>query len=128
MFENVVDVVVCDGFVGNVLLKTCEALFIHLKQFLKEELQKNYMRKVGAILSQGVFKDMKERFSPDRFSGAPLLGLNGWVFKAHGSSRAPAIVGALRTALRCLEICDLQNVQKDIAQVNPMIEALKERL
>ncbi|MDR2769397.1 MAG: phosphate acyltransferase PlsX [Puniceicoccales bacterium] len=126
LFNDTVDVVVCDGFVGNILLKTCESLFYHLKEYLKEELQKNYMRKMGAFLSQGVFLNMKKQFSPEHFSGAPLLGLNGWVFKSHGSSREKSIAGALRTCLRCLEVYDLKDIQNDIASTNLMIEKLKE--
>jgi glycerol-3-phosphate acyltransferase PlsX len=121
VFNNRVDVVVCDGFVGNILLKVCEALFGHLKDYLKEEFQKTWERKAGAWLCRGVFDAMKRQFSPDQFSGAPLLGLNGWVFKSHGSSKATAIEGALHICTKCLSVCDLQSVKTDIAAVNALL-------
>ncbi len=126
LFNDTVDVVVCDGFVGNILLKTCESLFNHLKEYLKEEFQKNYIRKMGALLTQGVFMNMKKQFSPERFSGAPLLGLNGWVFKSHGSSKGSAIDGAMHICLKCLEVCNLNNVQQDILTANQLIDNFKQ--
>jgi fatty acid/phospholipid biosynthesis enzyme len=68
-----------------------------------------------------VFDAMKRQFSPDQFSGAPLLGLNGWVFKSHGSSKATAIEGALHICTKCLSVCDLQSVKTDIAAVNALL-------
>ena len=126
LFENKVDVVVCDGFVGNVLLKTCESLFLNLKDYLKAEFSRNPIRKLGALLSCGVFKAMKQQFSPDKFSGAPLLGLNGWVFKSHGSSKAEAIAGGLNMCLNCLEACNAQTMQTDIAFANELMTSGKE--
>lgn len=122
LFSGTVDVVVCDGFVGNILLKTCESLFLNLKQFLDEEFRKTKIRKVGALLSHGVFRCMKRQFSPEKFSGAPLLGLNGWVFKSHGSSRAKAVEGAINMCLNCLESYNLQAVTSDIAFANQLLQ------
>lgn len=126
LFAGKVDVVVCDGFVGNILLKTCESLFLELKDFLKEQFSKNWLRRLGAFASQGVFKTMREQFSPDKFSGAPLLGLNGWVFKSHGSSKAGAIAGAINMCLNCLDVYDLKAVVSDIAQANERINDIEE--
>lgn len=97
VFDGGVDVIVCDGFVGNILLKSWESLFANMKHFLKEELMQNPWRKLGAWLSQGAFKEMKTRLSPESYGGAPLLGLKGTVMKAHGSSNRYAIMNALRT-------------------------------
>lgn len=127
LFDGTVDVVVCDGFVGNILLKTCESLFLTLKDFLKEEFNRSCVRKLGAILANGVFKRMKCQFSPDKFSGAPLLGLNGWVFKSHGSSKASAIKGALNVCLNCLEVCNFQDVKEDIFKANALMSAAESR-
>lgn len=127
VFNDHVDVVVCDGFVGNILLKTCESLFNNLKGYLKEELQKTCVRKVGTFFVQGVFRNMKKQFSPERYGGAPLLGLNGWVFKAHGSSNAMAIMSALQVCVRCLEGQNLQTVMEDIESTNEIIR-LKQAL
>lgn len=128
LFENKVDVVVCDGFVGNILLKTCESLFLNLKDYLKTEFLRNPIRKLGALLSYGVFKAMKQQFSPDKFSGAPLLGLNGWVFKSHGSSKEEAIACGLNMCLNCLEACNAQTMQTDIAFANELMTSTKESL
>lgn len=103
LFDDTVDVAVCDGFVGNVLLKCCEGLFETLTNFLKQELTANPVRKMGALLSQGAFKAMKTQFNPERYSGAPLLGLNGDVLKAHGSSNRYAIEGALGIASKFIQ-------------------------
>jgi len=95
IFENVADVIVCDGFTGNVLLKTCEGLYKMIRGILKSELKANPIRMAGAMLSKGAFNAMKEQLDPDSKGGAPLLGLNGLVVKAHGGSNARAIASAL---------------------------------
>ena len=127
LFAGHIDVVICDGFVGNILLKTCESLFAQLKDFLREEFRRNWIRQAGAVLSQGVFKSMRKQFSPEKFSGAPLLGLNGWVFKSHGSSKAEAIAGGLNMCLNCLEVCNFKTVVADVAQANERMNAIKEK-
>ena len=74
VFNNTVDVVVCDGFVGNVLLKSCESLFATLSRFLRKELTANPIRMVGAALCHGAFRSMKIQLSPDRYSGGSPTG------------------------------------------------------
>jgi glycerol-3-phosphate acyltransferase PlsX len=74
VFENRVDVVVCDGFTGNILLKTSEALFRTLRSVIKDEIMRKPLRKLGGLLVRGAFADVKERLNPDRYAGAPLLG------------------------------------------------------
>jgi phosphate acyltransferase len=96
LFNNRVDVVVCDGFVGNVVLKTCESLARGMLHWLRTELKANLKRKVGALLAQNAFRTIARRMDPDSYGGAPLLGLNGNVMKAHGSAREKAIMNALR--------------------------------
>jgi glycerol-3-phosphate acyltransferase PlsX len=122
-----VDVVVCDGFVGNVLLKACEGLLSTLSGFLKQELTATPIRKAGAFMSQGAYKTMKAQLSPERYSGAPLLGLNGDVLKAHGSSDRFAIEGALTIAMQFIEqdIDHLirDDVTKSVALLNEAAEA-----
>lgn len=123
LFSNGVDVVVCDGFVGNILLKSCESLFGCLSGFLKQEFKRYPIRKLGALLCNGVFKEMKRNFAPEQFSGAPLLGLNGWVFKAHGSSKAEAIAGCIQVCLKCIEVFNVQTVKSDVAYANAVLLA-----
>lgn len=98
LFEESVDVVVCDGFVGNVLIKTCEALVRFFGRSLKSELKKNPVRMAGALLTKGAFAAVKDTLDPDRYGGAPLLGIRGTVVKSHGSSDREAIRHAIRIA------------------------------
>ncbi len=124
VFQGTVDVVVCDGFVGNIILKTCESLFLQIQSFLKEKIQETCIRKLGAFFCQGAFQEMKKQLAPEKFSGAPLLGLNGWVFKAHGSSKAAAVAGAIQMMLACIEVYPIQTVKADIHQANALFEKL----
>jgi glycerol-3-phosphate acyltransferase PlsX len=121
VFDNAVDVVVCDGFVGNVVLKTCESLFHMLQGFLKEELLKDPIRKGGAFLAQGAFKAMKAQLNPDHYAGAPLLGVRGNIFKAHGSSNRHAVKNALRIAHEVIEQDLNEHIVADIARANEVV-------
>ena len=98
LFEDAVDVVVADGFTGNVVLKTAESLGYAMMHLLKSELTKTPIRKFGAMLSQNAFRNLKKRLDPEVYGGAVLLGLNGIVIKTHGSSKARAIANAIRVA------------------------------
>lgn len=98
LFNDAVDVVVTDGFTGNVLLKSCESLWGMVKQLLKEEVTGHPFRMAGALLMKPAFKDARTRLDPKQFGGAPLLGLRGTVLKAHGSSDREAIASAIRIA------------------------------
>lgn len=103
LFENEVDVVICDGFVGNVVLKSCESLAGAFGRFLKELLKKNAMRMLGAFLARNAFNDFKRLADYAEYGGAPLLGANGVVIIGHGSSSAPAIRNAIRVAAESVE-------------------------
>ena len=96
LFANRVDVVVCDGFTGNIVLKTCESLAKAVFKWLKVELTRTPVRKLGAMLARGAFVTIKERTDADAYGGAPLLGLNGNVTIAHGSAKQKAIKNAIR--------------------------------
>jgi len=121
VFEDAVDVVVCDGFVGNVLLKTCESLFALLKDLLREEIMRNPMRKAGAFLAQGAFDALKSHMNPESYGGAPLLGLKGNVLKAHGSSRREAVMNAIRTAHEMIATNLNEHILHDISQANELL-------
>ena len=103
LFSNRVDVVVCDGFIGNIVLKTCESLAHGMFSWLKRELTATPVRKMGAMMAKGAFKTIKSRMDPDAYGGAPLLGLNGNVFIAHGSAGATAFNNAIRMTARAFE-------------------------
>ncbi len=100
LFHNRVDVVVCDGFIGNIVLKTLESFAKGLASWLRDEISMNPKRMLGAILVKGALRTIKRRTDPDTRGGAPLLGLNGIVFKAHGSSRERAIMNAIGQAVQ----------------------------
>ncbi len=98
IFKGTVDVVVCDGFVGNVLLKTTEGLAAMLFEFIKQEFTRGPFSKLAALLALPVLKRFKHRVDPRRYNGAALLGLRGLVFKSHGSADAYAFEQALARA------------------------------
>jgi len=103
LFRNRVDVVICDGFVGNVVLKTTESLAVSIISMLKEELSRNPKRQLGAYLAQNALRAVKRRMDPEAYGGAPLLGLNGTVMKAHGSARERAIMNAIRITTEAVQ-------------------------
>lgn len=121
LFDGDIDVVVCDGFVGNIVLKSSEAVFGFISATMREELLRNITRKIGAVLSKSAFKDMKTRLGPDKHAGAPLLGLRGNVLKAHGSSNHIAIANALRIAGKVVAQDMIHSIGNDVKQVNGLI-------
>ncbi len=90
--------VVCDGFVGNVALKTSEGLALMLSDFLREEFTRNPLRKMLAVAALPVLRAFKRRVDPRRYNGATLIGLKGVVVKSHGSADALAFRHALMKA------------------------------
>lgn len=120
LFKGSVDVVVCDGFVGNIMIKSWESLVRFFSTMLKEELQANAVRATGALLSKGAFNALKERINPERYGGAPLLGLNGNIFKAHGSSNRRAIKSAIVAANEMVKADMNLHIEADIARANAL--------
>jgi len=98
IYRGTTDVVVCDGFVGNVALKTSEGLALMLADFLREEFTRNPLRKIQAVLALPVINAFKRRVDPRRYNGATLIGLKGVVIKSHGSADALAFRYALKKA------------------------------
>jgi len=94
-----VDVIVCDGFVGNVILKFMEGFAKTMMAMLKEELLSGTMSKLGALMAKGAFANLKKRFDYREVGGAPFLGLTSLIVKAHGSSDALAIKSAIRQSV-----------------------------
>ncbi|MEO6035101.1 MAG: phosphate acyltransferase PlsX [Verrucomicrobiota bacterium] len=118
LFHDRVDVVVCDGFIGNIVLKTIESFAKGMGIWLKEELTKNPKRMLGAVLAQNALRTIKKRMDPDAYGGAPLLGLNGNVMKAHGSAREKAIMSAIRITSEAIQHQINQVIQNEIAEAN----------
>jgi phosphate acyltransferase len=122
LFHNRVDVVVCDGFVGNIVLKTCESMARGMMSWLKAELTATPVRKAGAYLARDAFKNLKHRLNSDNYGGAPLLGLNGVVMKAHASAGETAIMNAVRTAAGALEHNLNQAIVTEMARAGKFLE------
>jgi len=96
IFPGDIDVIVCDGFVGNIVLKTSEGLALAMTEILKQELTANLKSKVGALLSRDALRRLKAKIDYKEYGGAPLLGVNGNCFICHGSSCRKAIKNAIR--------------------------------
>ena len=103
LFSDELDVVVTNGFVGNVVLKSCEQLAEVLMGWLKDELSAGLISKAGALLSQKAFRSLKKRIDPDNVGGAPLLGVNGTVTIAHGSASSLAIYNAICNTVEAVD-------------------------
>lgn len=98
IYSGGTDVIVCDGFIGNVALKVSEGLVDMIRKMLAESLQATVTRKVGYLLSREAFKEFKKRIDYSEYGGAPLLGVKGVCIIAHGRSNANAIKNAIRVA------------------------------
>ncbi|MBI3886910.1 MAG: phosphate acyltransferase PlsX [Opitutae bacterium] len=127
VFRDHVDVVVCDGFVGNTLLKTWESLAKFITGLLRQELKASPVRLAGALLAKGAFEALKSRMNPDRYGGAPLLGLRGNILKAHGSSNRHAWASAIRAAEKIIQNDLYQHIEHDIACANALIHPPADR-
>lgn len=92
------DVILCDGFVGNVVLKVSESVAFTMVEFLKRELRSSLIAKLSVILAKSAFKNFKKKIDYAEYGGAPLLGVNGAVIISHGSSNAKALKNAVRAA------------------------------
>jgi len=103
IFHKPVEVVVCDGFVGNIVLKAIEGLATSFFSWLKAELKSSPVRLLGAMLCKGAFDSIKNRINTDEYGGTPLLGVNGICIKAHGNSSARALHNAIRIARAAVE-------------------------
>ena len=123
LFKDHVDVVVCDGFVGNVVLKTSESLAVAMFSMLKRELMHSAQRQIGAFLAKGAFHAIRKRMDPEVYGGAPLLGFNGLVFKAHGSARERAIASALRVTADAVRHRVNEIIVREIADANDRLSA-----
>lgn len=97
------DIIVCDGFAGNMILKTMEGTVLEIMKGLKEELMSGFRTKIGGALIKPALKNFKSKFDYSEHGGAPLLGVKAPVIKAHGSSDAKAIKNAIRQAKICCE-------------------------
>ena len=123
IFTGKADIVVCDGFVGNVALKTTEGLAGMIVQILREEFSRNLLRKLAAMFAYPVLQALKRRLDHRRYNGAALLGLRGLVFKSHGSADVLAFEQALLRAYDAATRQLLARVEGRIAHAAPLLAA-----
>jgi glycerol-3-phosphate acyltransferase PlsX len=121
IFKGTTDIVVCDGFVGNVALKATEGVAAMIVDFLRQEYSRGIFSKVAAIISYPVLKSLKNRLDHRRYNGAALLGLRGLVFKSHGSADEVAFGHALDRAYDAARNNLLERVRARIAHAAPLL-------
>jgi glycerol-3-phosphate acyltransferase PlsX len=121
IFKGTTDIVVCDGFVGNVALKSVEGLASMIGGFLKQEFSRSIFTKLAAICAYPVLSALKNRMDYRRYNGAALLGLRGLVFKSHGSADELAFEQALNRAYDAARNQLLERVQARIAHAAPLL-------
>ena len=126
LFKSRVEVVVCDGFVGNIVLKTCESLAVGIFTMLKRELTASPHRQFGALLAQNAFRAIKRRMDSETYGGAPMLGFNGPVLKAHASARERAISNAISVMTRNVQHHVNEIIAREIAAANVRIKAVED--
>ena len=125
IFKGTTDIVVCDGFVGNVALKTSEGLASMIGNFMKVEFSRNIFTKLAAIVAYPVLTAFKKRMDHRRYNGAALLGLHGLVFKSHGSADVFAFERALHRAYGAASNNLLERVRERIAHAAPILVAMQ---
>ena len=124
IFKGTTDIVVCDGFVGNVALKTSEGLATMIVNFLRMEFSKNIFTKLAALVAYPVMAALKKRMDHRRYNGGALLGLRGLVFKSHGSADELAFSFALARAYDAARNDLLERLRTQLLQAVPLLEGL----
>jgi phosphate acyltransferase len=115
LFSGDVDVIVCDGFIGNVALKICEGLAVSIFDLLKKSLKSSLVSQVGAVLSQGAFKGLKKTIDYTEYGGAPLLGVRGVCVIGHGRSNASAVKNAIRVAAGLARARSNEKIEQELS-------------
>jgi len=110
IFDGTVNVVVCDGFVGNILLKTSEGVAESITKIIKNNIRKSPIAIAGALLMRRVFKSLKKQVDYAEYGGAPLLGIDGCAIVGHGKSNAKAVKNAIFQAITFSD----SNINEDI--------------
>jgi glycerol-3-phosphate acyltransferase PlsX len=123
IFEGTTDLVVCDGFVGNVVLKASEGVGRFVKNALTAEFKRNPVNMLGALIARGAIRAFSRRMNPSRYNGASLLGLRGLVFKSHGGENAFGFEWAIRRAYDAAHHDVLSRISRSIAELMPAPDA-----
>jgi len=124
IFKGTTDLVVCDGFVGNVVLKASEGLGRFVKTVLTAEFKSGPLNMLGALIARGAIKSFSRRMNPSRYNGASLLGLRGLVFKSHGGADSYEYGWAIKRAFDAANHGVLSRVSATIAELMPQVESL----
>ena len=119
IYKGTVDVVVCDGFVGNSVLKASEGVAKMIVSFLRQEFSRNPLRKLSALLAMPVLNALRSRMDPGRYNGASLLGLRGVVIKSHGSADAHAFGQAIHRAAEAVRNDVVRRITQQMAAAHP---------
>jgi len=119
IYNGNADVIVCDGFVGNVALKTSEGLTKLVRDMLKQSLTTTVTAQVGALLSRRAFNAFKKRLDPSEYGGAPLLGVRGVCVIGHGSSNERAIYNGIRVTAEFAQAGINERIEREFAQRPP---------
>jgi glycerol-3-phosphate acyltransferase PlsX len=123
MFKDRVDVVVCDGFIGNIALKVAEGTFDFVRSILREEVQSSWISKLGYLAMKAPFRALRRRADYSEVGGAPLLGVNGVVIICHGNSKVHTFRNAIKHAQECAE----QKLNSKITtEVSENLEVIKQ--
>ncbi|HEX2605230.1 MAG TPA: phosphate acyltransferase PlsX [Oxalicibacterium sp.] len=123
IFKGTTDIVVCDGFVGNVTLKASEGLGRFVKSVLTTEFKRSPLNMLGALIARGALKAISQRLNPSRYNGGCLLGLRGLVFKSHGGADAYGYQWAIRRAFEAVKHDVLAGISTKIADFMPQAAA-----
>jgi glycerol-3-phosphate acyltransferase PlsX len=125
LYEGRADVVVCDGFVGNIILKTSEGVAAFVKSLLEREFRRTWVSMLGGLLGLGAFKRLKKITDPNEHQGAPLLGVNGAVIILHGSCNALGVKNAILGARREVDLKLNEHIRRGIEDLRAQTAALE---
>lgn len=117
MFEGQADVVICDGFVGNMVLKTSEAAAWLMSNLIRRELKSTWTSQLGAILCRGAFKRLKKTIDPNEHPGAPLLGVNGVVTILHGSVSGQGVANGILGTVQAVRGEINEHIRKGVEEL-----------
>ncbi len=117
VYKGGVDVVVCDGFVGNVALKTSEGVAKMITHFMKEEFSRNLFTRLAGLVAMPVLKAFRRRVDPRRYNGASLLGLRGIVVKSHGGADVLAFANAIEVAAKEVELAVPERIDRQLEEI-----------
>lgn len=117
IYRGEADVVVCDGFVGNIALKTCEGVAIFIAKLIKESFMRNWATKLAGLLVKPILKSFKSRIDPARYNGATFIGLNGTVIKSHGGASARGFACAIEEAILGVEKNVPERLRHEVEQL-----------